>query len=147
METPNWAIPIASLLILMASQLFWLRRLIELGERFIPGKRGRAGLKAVVIVTWLFFFAFNLIPWESASRNSTQTSTTLTLRNVLLKAPFEWWVVGSLAGLGLVIVFWTVDRATRVAAWLYRRVRQVAAGHVATAAPGSIALNPPSPVW
>jgi hypothetical protein len=31
-------IPIAALLIIIASQLFWLRRLIDFGERFIPGE-------------------------------------------------------------------------------------------------------------
>ena len=141
----DWAIPIASLLILMASQLFWLRRVIDLGERFIPGKWGRAGLRAVVFATWLFFFAANLVPWESVNGNGTHASTTLTLRNVLLEAPFQWWVVGSLAGLGLVIIFWMVDRATRVVAWLYRRVCQVAAGYIPAPKPGVLALDPPSP--
>lgn len=51
------------------------------------------------------------------------------------------WLVGSWVGFGLVMVFWTVARATRAAAWVYRRA--AAAGHAATLKPGAIA--PPSP--
>ncbi len=138
-------IPIAALLIIIASQLFWLRRLIDLGERFIPGRWGRAGLKVVVVATCLFFFAGNLVPWHSTSGNSTHASTTLTLRSVLLVAPFCWWVVGSLVGLLLAMIFRTVDRAASGAAWLYRKARDAAAARIATPTPGAIALDPPSP--
>ncbi len=146
METvPDWAIPIASLLIFMASQLFWLRRLINLGERYITGTRGRTGLQAVVGVTWLFFFASNVVPWESFRGNSMHASTTLTLRHILLAAPFSWWFVGSLAGFGLVIVFWTFSRAARLTAWVYRNARAAVAPHAAAPRPDSIALDPASP--
>jgi len=138
-------IPIAALLIIIASQLFWLRRLIDLGERFIPGRWGRAGLKVVVVATCLFFFAGNLVPWHSTSGNSTHASTTLTLRSVLLVAPFCWWVVGSLVGLLLAMIFRTVDRAASGAAWLYRKARDAAAARIATPTPGAIALDAPSP--
>ena len=147
METlPDWAVPIAALLVLIASQLFWLRRIIDLGEHFIPGKVGRARLKAVVVVTCLFFFDANLVPWESVSRSSMHASTTLTLRSMLLAAPFSWWVVGSLVGFGLMIVFWTLDRATRVTAWVYRNVRAAATRQAPTPQPDSVfALDPASP--
>jgi predicted MPP superfamily phosphohydrolase len=69
----------------------------------------------------------------------------LTLRHVLFEAPFWWWFVGSWVGFGLVMVFWTVDRATRAAAWVYREARKAAAGHAAAPMPGAIALDPPSP--
>jgi predicted MPP superfamily phosphohydrolase len=138
-------IPIAVLLIVIASQLFWLRRLVDLGERFIPGKRGRARLKAVVVATCLFFFAANLVPWESFSRNPTSASTTLTLRSVLLGAPFSWWLVGSLAGFGLVIVFRTLDRAVRGAAWAYRKARAAVTPQAAAPEADSIAHDLASP--
>ena len=44
-------ISIAVLLILVVSRLFWLRRLIDLGVRFIPRRWRRAGLKGVVVGT------------------------------------------------------------------------------------------------
>lgn len=74
---------IALLLIFIASQLFWLRRLIELGERFIPGKRGRLALKVVVIGVCLLFFGGVMLPWHSTSGNGTYASTTVSLRNIL----------------------------------------------------------------
>jgi uncharacterized protein len=138
-------IPIAALLIIIASQLFWLRRLIDFGERFIPGERGRLGLKVVVIGTCLFFFAGDMVPWHSASGNGTHASTTLTLRSILIVAPLSWWLVGSLTGLLLIMIFTTVDRLARAVAWLYRKARDAAAANVATPTPGAIALDPPSP--
>jgi predicted MPP superfamily phosphohydrolase len=42
------------------------------------------------------------------------------------------------------MVFWTVDRATRATAWVYRKVRKAAAGHGAAPAPAAINLDPPS---
>jgi hypothetical protein len=138
-------IPIAVLLILVASQLFWVRRLIDLGERFIPGKWGRAGLKGVVVGACMFFFAYLLTPLHSIRENRTHASTTLTLRNVLLDAPFWWWFVGSLVGSMSVMIYRTLDRTASATAWVYRKVRQVAAGHVATATAGSLAPDPPSP--
>ena len=44
-------IPIAVFLILVASQLFWLRRLIDLGQRFILGRWRHAVLNGVVVGT------------------------------------------------------------------------------------------------
>jgi predicted MPP superfamily phosphohydrolase len=131
----------ADVLIFAASQLFWIRRVVDLGERFIPGKPRRAWLTAVVGVAYLFFFAYNLATWDSPHGASTE----LTLRSVLFEAPFWWWFVGSLAGFILVIVFWAVDRATRAAAWVYRKARGAAELLVAAPKPDSIALDPPSP--
>jgi uncharacterized protein len=138
-------IPIAALLIIIASQLFWLRRLIELGERFISGKRGRTALKFIVIGTCLIFFGGVMVPWHSTSGNGTHASTTLTLRNILFVAPLSWWLVGSLTGLLLIMIFTTVDRAVRAAVWLYGKARDAAAAQTATSATGAIALDPPSP--
>ena len=132
-------------LIFIASQLFWIRRVVDLGERFIPGKPRRAWLEAIVGVTYLLFFAYNFATWNSVTWNSTHPSTELTLRSILFEAPFWWWFVGSFAGFGLLIVFWTVDRATRAAAWIYRKARAAAAGHAPAPKPEAIALDPPSP--
>ena len=145
MSVTDWLIFVAFHLIFIASQLFWIRRVVDLGERFIPGKPRRAWLEAIVGVTYLLFFAYNFATWNSVTWNSTHASTELTLRSVLFEAPFWWWFVGSLAGFGLVIVFWTVDRATRAAAWVYRKARGAAALVAAAPKPDSIALDPPSP--
>jgi uncharacterized protein len=131
--------------ILIAGQLFWIGRLVGLGERFIPGKPRRAWLTAIASVVWLFFFIYNigpyLVPWEIPRADSTH----LTLRHLVFEAPFWWWFVGSWVGFGLVTVFWTADRTTRAAAWVYRKARKAAAGHAAAPLLGAAALDPPSP--
>jgi len=130
----------AIFVMLIAGQLFWMARVVDLGERFIPGKPRRAWLTAIASAVCLFFFAYNFVPYSPRS-----DSTHLTLRSVLVEAPFWWWFVGSWVGFGLVMVFWMVDQAGRAAAWVYDKARKVAVGHAATPMPGAIALDPPSP--
>jgi len=101
----------ALLLTLIASQLFWIRRIVDVGERFLPGKPRRAWLGAIVGAIYLVVLVYNMETWESAAWNSTHVSTALTLRSVLLEAPFWWWFVGSFAGFFLVLAFFTGKRA------------------------------------
>ena len=70
-------------LMLIASQVFWVVRVVDLGERFIPGKRRRGWLTAIACVVCLFFFAYNMGPWPVPRGNSTH----LTLRSILFQAP------------------------------------------------------------
>jgi hypothetical protein len=60
-----------------------------------------------------------------------------------MEGAFTWWLVGSWSGYCLVIVFWTVDRVGRAAAWVCNRARDAAAVHVAAPKPAPIAV--PSP--
>src|SRR6202158_4313996 len=131
----------ALFLTLLAGQLFWIPRVVDLGARFVPGKPHRSWLTAIATVTCLFFFAYNIGPWNIPRGDSTH----LTLRHILFEAPFWWWFVGSWVGFGLVIVFWTVDRTTRAAVWIYRKARKAAARRAAAPMPDAIALDPPSP--
>jgi len=135
----------ALFVMLIVSQIFWVGRVVGLGERFIPGKPRRAWLTAIASVVCLFFFAYNIGLYISPWKIPRGDSTHLTLRHVLFEAPFWWWFVGSWVGFGLVMVFWMVDRAGRAAARVYGKARKVAAGHAATPMPGAIALDPPSP--
>jgi hypothetical protein len=91
-EGPFYLLFFSSLfLMLVASQVFWVVRFVDLGERFLPGKPRRAWLTAIASVVCLFFFACNMGPWPIPQGNSTH----LTLRSILLQAPFWWWFVGS----------------------------------------------------
>jgi predicted MPP superfamily phosphohydrolase len=110
----------AVLVMFIASQLFWIRRVVEVGERFLPGKPRRALLGAIAGTICLMLFVYNLATWNSEAWNSTHVSTTLTLRSVLLEAPFWWWFVGSFAGFFLVLAFWTLDRVGSAGVWVYR---------------------------
>ena len=137
--TPSWSevgplgflFFFALFLMLIVSQIFWVGRVVDLGERFIPGKPRRAWLTAIASVVCLFFFAYNIGLYISPWKIPRGDSTHLTLRHVLFEAPFWWWFVGSWVGFGLVMVFWMVDRAGGAAAWVYRKARKVAAGHAA----------------
>ena len=49
----------AIFVMLIASQLFWIRRVLDLGERFIPGKPRRAWLAVIAGLIYLFFLIYN----------------------------------------------------------------------------------------
>ena len=110
----------AVLVMFIASQLFWIRCMVDVGKRFLPGKLRRAPLEAIAGAICVMLFFYNLLTWDSLTWNSTHASTGLTLRAVLLEAPFWWWFVGSFAGFFLVLAFWTLDRAARAGVWVYR---------------------------
>jgi uncharacterized protein len=131
------------LVMLAASQLFWIRRALDLGERFIPGKPRRGFLAVVATLVYLFFFIYNFGPLTSSFHILRVADTRLS--SVLMEGTFWWWLVGSWAGFGLVMVFWTADGATRSAAWLYRKARKAAARHFAAQQPGVSLPDPPSP--
>jgi predicted MPP superfamily phosphohydrolase len=133
----------ALLVMLIASQFFWVRLVLDLGERFLPGKPRRAFLAVVASLVYLFFFIYSFGPLTSSFHILRVADTRLS--SVLMEGSFWWWLVGSWAGFGLVIVFWTADRATRSAAWLYRKARGAAARHFAALQPGVPVLDPPSP--
>ena len=135
----------ALFMMLIVSQIFWVGRVVDLGERFIPGKPRRAWLTAIASVVCLFFFAYNIGLYISPWKIPRADSTHLSLRHVLFEAPFWWWFVGSWAGFALVLVFWALDRVGRAAAWACRKARKAAAGHAATPMPGGIALDPSLP--
>ena len=68
--TPSWSeagpfyflLFFALFVMLIVGQLFWIGRVVGLGERFIPGKPRRAWLMAIASVVCLFFFAYNIAP-------------------------------------------------------------------------------------
>jgi uncharacterized protein len=130
---------LALLVMLIASQIFWIRRILDLGERFIPGKPRRTWLAVVASLVYVSYFAF----WfPSSGIGHIPRSADPWLRSFLIVGPFAWWLVGSWAGFGLVMAFWTADRAARSAVWVYRKAREAAGSHVAT--PAALALSSPS---
>src|SRR5947208_959591 len=56
-------IGLALFLIFMASQIFWIGRLVDLGERFIPGKPRRAWLAIMAGLVYLFVFLYSYPEW------------------------------------------------------------------------------------
>jgi len=55
----------ALLLIFITSQFFWIGRILDPGERFIPGKPRRAWLAIVVGLVYLFIFTCSFPSIES----------------------------------------------------------------------------------
>ena len=101
----------------LASQLFWIRRLKRLGERFIPGAHWRERIGGAAAILYLLVFAYNLA-WAHLSSDPTQ----LTWRAALLEAPFKVWLLGSVLGFILICFFWVCDRVVRAAYGLARRI-------------------------
>ncbi|HSB12043.1 MAG TPA: metallophosphoesterase [Blastocatellia bacterium] len=131
----------AIFVMLFASQFFWIRRVLELGERVVPGKPRRAWLATIAGVVYLFFFAYS---FRSFGIGHVPRAADPRLHSVLIVGAFSWWLVGSWAGFGLVMVFWTIDHAARAAAWVYRRAREAAAALAAAPKPAAISLPSPA---
>ncbi len=129
---------------LIASHLFWTRRVLKLGERFIRGKPRHAWRAVVVglgcVYLFLLIYSFgSLEHFMNATPPPERGRTAFWIEGTL-----SWWLIGSWAGFGLVMVFWTGDRLMRATLWVYRKVRAAAAlAHAPK--PGAIALDPPSP--
>jgi uncharacterized protein len=135
---------LALLVMLIASQFFWIRRVLDLWERFLPRKPRRAWLALVAGLVYLFFFLYSYPSLESTNSHVFRAAD-YRLSSVIIEAAFWWWLVGSLAGLVLVIFFGIVDRVARSGVWVYRKARQAAAAHTSALEPESIPLDPPSP--
>ena len=54
---------LALLLIFIASQIFWLGRLVDVGERFIPGRPRRVWLAIMTVVVYLFVLLDSYPEW------------------------------------------------------------------------------------
>ncbi len=133
---------LAIFVMLVASQFFWVRRVLDAVERFKPGKPRRSGLAVIAFLIYMFFLIYSYPSIESANDHVFRAADS-RLSSVLIVGIFWWWLVGSWAGFGLVMVFWTADLATHSAAWGYHKVLQIVAGHFSPA-PRTIALDPPS---
>jgi predicted MPP superfamily phosphohydrolase len=111
---------LALLLIFIASQIFWIGRLVDVGERFIPGRLRRVWLMIVTVAVYLFVFLYSYPEW---GLGHVIRAADYRPRSMLIHAVFWWWFVGSMSAFLLVIVFGAVDRVVRAAEWGYRKAR------------------------
>src|SRR5216684_8408214 len=102
---------------LIASQLFWIRRVRELGKTLIPSTRWRKGLGATGLLVYLFLLAFNLFTWNTESNKGPG----LTLRAALLEAPLWLWLVGSYFGFLIAVLLGTIDHVARAMSWAFKK--------------------------
>jgi len=137
------------LVMFIASQFFWIRRALDLGERFIHGKPRRVWLTAIACFVELFFFVYSYTHMGGVVHlflaSKIIGAADPRLRSVLMEGALSWWLAGSVLGFGLVIVFWSVDRAASAAAWVYRKARAPAASNVDAPQPGTVVPDLTSP--
>ncbi len=129
---PFMLILFALLLLFIASQIFWIGRILDLGERFIPGKPRGVLLAIIVGLVYLFVFAYSFPSIESTNAHVFRAAD-YRLHSVVLEAAYWWWFVGSLLAFLLVIAFGAADRAARAAGWVYRKARTAIHQHSAAA--------------
>jgi predicted MPP superfamily phosphohydrolase len=120
----------ALLLIFIASQIFWIGRVLDLGERFILGKPRRVWHTIIAGLIYLFVFTYSYPEW---GLGHTIRAADYRPQSMLIHAAFWWWFVGSLLAFVLVIAFGAADRVARAAGWVYRKVLTVAQQHSAVA--------------
>src|SRR5229473_2834383 len=127
---PFVLIGLALLLIFIASQLFWIGRMLDLGERFIPGKPRRAWLAIMAGLVYSFVFLYSFPGW---GLGHIIRAADYRPQSMLVFAAFSWWFVGSLSAFLLMIAFGATDRAARAAGWVYRKARTAIHQHSAAA--------------
>src|SRR5208337_50114 len=109
----------AVVLILIASQIFWVRQMRNWGISLIPSATWRRRVGIAGLVCYLLLLSYNF-PGAAESAEATH----LTLRAALLQAPFWSWIVCSLLGFLIAVLFGLADRIARAARWVYQRVAQ-----------------------
>ena len=133
-------ITLALFLLFIASQVFWIGRIVDLGKWLFPDQP-RVRLVVIADLVYLFVIAYSFP--TTIGQGHTFRSAYYGLSNIVFEAVFWWWFVGSMLAFALVVAFGTVERTTRVAAWACRKARQSTKGRVAAAS--SSVADPVSP--
>ena len=135
-------IGISLFLVLLASQLFWLSRVVTLADRLLRGRLRRGWFAVALGVLYVFVLVYSFPSLQSCCLGHVFRPADYRLHSVLIEGMFWWWFVGSLPAFALVIAFGTVDLAARATVRLYhwtwgRGRRRVPPGEVRDAPPSS----------
>jgi uncharacterized protein len=114
---------LAVVLVFISSQLFWIHAVRDWGKKVISNRALRVGTGAGLLVMYGALFLYNFVLFRHHP-----SPTRLTLGAALLQAPFQWWALSSLAGFGMVALFWLADRALRLGRWTYTRTARALGG-------------------
>jgi uncharacterized protein len=128
----------ALLLIFIASQVFWIGRIVDLGKWLFPDQP-RVRLVVIADLVYLFIIAYSFP--TTIAQGHTFRIGFYRLPVIVTEAVFWWWFVGSMLAFLLVIVFGLLDRVVRAAAWTYRKMRKGAQQRVS----GDSETAPPAP--
>ncbi len=111
----------------LASQIFWMQSLGEIGSKLISGKRRRQGLAVSGAILYVGLLAYNIL-WAQRS----PSPTSLTLGTFLLEVPLRWWVFSSLLGFALLLPFGIAQRVYRASRRARRKLRPETSSNLAT---------------
>jgi predicted MPP superfamily phosphohydrolase len=100
--------------VLIASQVFWIGLIRELGRSLIQSKSWRRGLGAAGLIVYFSLLANDLFTTEFKGSG-------LTLRAVLLEAPFKLWLLGSSLGFLVAMFLWIFYRIVRAISWPFKK--------------------------
>lgn len=100
----------------IGSQIFWLRRVIDLGERLIPRQPRRSRIALFVGLAYLFLVAYSFP--STIGQGHTFRLGFERMPNIVADTAFWWWFVGSMSGFLLVIVFGAIDYLARAGVWV-----------------------------
>jgi predicted MPP superfamily phosphohydrolase len=132
---------LAIFVMLIASQFFWVRRVLDVVERFLPGKSRRSWLAVVAFLIYLFFFIYSYPSIESTNDHVFRAADP-RLSSLLIVGIFWWWLVASWAGFVLWIAFSIVGRAGYAVTWAYRKAHRAGQPDIPTVDSEAV---PPSP--
>jgi len=90
------------LVIFIAGQIFWIKRIIDVAARFLPNRIGRTRLAVVAALIYLFVYAYSYPGIQSTNDHIFRTGYDRPL-TVVTEALFWWWFVGSM----LAFFFWS----------------------------------------
>ncbi len=120
-DLPAYILLLVIALLFLASQIFWLRRAIDLGERLSRRRTRRSRIALLVGLAYLFLIAYSF-PTTLAQGHTFRLDFE-RLPNIVVDAAFWWWFVGSMTGFLLVVAFGAADYLARAAVWVQRKVR------------------------
>ena len=116
------------LVVFIAGQIFWIKRIIDLVARFLPSRIGRTRLAVVAALIYLFVYAYSYPGIQSTNDHIFRTGYDRPL-TMVTEALFWWWFVGSMLAFFLVLVFGAVDYAERAITWTYTKIRDTTRQH------------------
>ena len=119
----------ALLLIFIASQIFWIGRVVDLGEWLLHRRVCRRRVAMGVVLAYLFVIAYSFP--TTIAQGHTFRIGFYRLPNVVTEGVFWWWFVGSMLAFLLVIALGAADRVARSAVSVYRKVRTATHRHPA----------------
>ena len=130
---------LALLVIFIASQIFWIGRVVDVGEWLLGHRVCRRRVAIGVVLAYLFVIAYSFP--TTIAQGHTFRIGFYRLPNIVTEGVFWWWFVGSMLAFLLLMVFGLLDRVLRAAAWTYRKIRQADQQPVS----GNSEISPPSP--